>query len=151
SSVDIVATEDGTDITVHPSAAVIGGPGVGMLMPGQSATFRLNESDVLQLEALMPSGDLSGTYIEASSAIAVFAGAECAVNGDPRPGGTGGQYCDHIEEQLLPLQAWGKAYVAARVVPQSRSDGCDFGGPPETSCPPSRWRILASVDGSQVS
>jgi hypothetical protein len=149
-SVDIVAAEDGTEVTVRSSTHIIAGGAVPMMMPGDTHTFDLNEGDVLQLETLSTGDDLSGTYIESTRPVAVFAGVECAINPDPRPDGTGGDYCDHIEEQLLPLQAWGKNYVAARVVPQPDSDGCDASGPAETACPPSRWRVLGSVDGTVV-
>src|SRR5262249_41606034 len=149
SSADIVGTADGTSVMVRSSTRIIAGAGVPMIMPNQTQTFNLNEGDVLQLETLMTGDDLSGTYIEATKPVAVFAGNECAVNIDPRGGPTGG-FCDHIEEQLLPLIAWGKNYVAPRVVAQANSDGCQAAGPPETSCPPSRWRIIASVDGTHV-
>src|SRR5262249_29761617 len=149
SSVDVVATADNTVVVVTSSTRIMAGRGVNMMMPGDMQTFTLDEADVLQLETLATGDDLSGTYIEANKPIAVFAGVECAVNRDARPPPpTRTNYCDHVEEQLLPLTAWGKEYVAARVVPQPNSDGCTGGGPADTACPPPRWRILPSSHGT---
>src|SRR5262249_36627909 len=148
STADIVATADGTDVMVTSSTHIIAGPGVPAMNPGDSHRFQLNEGDVLQLETLSTGDDLSGTYIEATKPVAVFAGVECAVN--LMAGASNNNFCDHVEEQILPLVAWGKNYVAPRVVPQANSDGCTAGSPPKTACPPSRWRVLASVDRTTV-
>ena len=148
SSADIVGTVDGTMVTVVSSTHILMGPGVPAMSPGDRQTFALNEGDVLQLETVTTGDDLTGTYVEATRPIAVFAGVECAVN--LAPGATTDGFCDHIEEQMLPLVAWGKNYVAPRVIAQANSDGCDGTGGPETACPPSRWRVLASVDGTTV-
>jgi hypothetical protein len=147
SSADIVGTADATTVTVRSSTHIIMGAGVPAMNPGDQHTFSLNEGDVLQLETLSTGDDLTGTYVEADKPLAVFAGGECAVNLAP---GTADGYCDHIEEQILPLVAWGKNYVAPRVIAQENSDGCDGSGTPATACPPSRWRVLASVDGTTV-
>jgi IgGFc binding protein len=148
SAADIVATADSTNVTVTSSTHIMMGDGVPAMNPGDTHTFTLNEGDVLQLETQNIGDDLTGTYVEGDKPIAVFAGVECAVN--LAPGMATDGYCDHIEEQLLPLVAWGKNYVAARVIAQENSDGCDGAGTPETACPPSRWRVLASVDATTV-
>lgn len=44
---------------------------------------------------------------------------------------------DHLEQQLLPVAAWGKEYVAVRSFP--RGEEADV------------WRILAAADGTEVS
>ncbi|HJZ87676.1 MAG TPA: IgGFc-binding protein [Polyangia bacterium] len=136
-SMDVVGSEDGTTVMVTASTRIIMGPGVPMMTPGQTQTFMLNEADVLQLETLMTGDDLSGTYVVADKPVAVFAGGECTLNPN------GGTYCDHTEEQMLPLTAWGKNYVAPRMAGQS--ENCSgTGGVPEVDCPASVWRILGS-------
>src|SRR5262249_34523692 len=52
-------------------------------------------------------------------------------------------YCDHTEEQMLPLTAWGKNYVAPRMAGQS--ENCSgTGGVPEVDCPASVWRVAGA-------
>lgn len=51
--------------------------------------------------------DLSGTRIVADRPVAVFGGHTCAYVP------TSAQACDHLEEQLPPIQSWGRAYVSA--------------------------------------
>jgi hypothetical protein len=116
------------------------------MAPGDQRTFMLNEGDLLQLETLMAGDDLTGTYVESDKPVALFAGVECAVN--PAVGMGQGNDCDHMEEQILPLIAWGKNYVAPRIAGQSTN--CTGTGGPELSCSPSVFRILASEAGTTV-
>jgi len=122
------ATVDATSITVTASTNIAGGPGVNAMAAGEQQTFTLDAGDVIQLLVALPEDealtetscpgffsdfgfpdiycldpelDLSGTTLSASAPIAVFSGHSCLqlpyfANA-----------CDHAEEQLLPLEAWG--------------------------------------------
>ena len=69
-------------------------------------TFELTQGEVLNLEVTGEQGDdLTGTYITADSPIVVFGGHECA--NVP----LGITACDHLEQQLVPVSAWGKRYL----------------------------------------
>lgn len=57
--------------------------------------------------------DLTGTRIEASAPVAVFAGHNCSFV----PYDTWA--CDHLEEQLFPLETWGQEFVVGVTEPQS--------------------------------
>jgi hypothetical protein len=146
SSMDIVASEDGTTVTITASTHILMGPGVAAMNPGDQQVVSLQEGDVLQLETATTGDDLSGTYVEADKPIAVFAGVECAVSPSPD---TFNNLCDHVEEQMLPLIAWGRHYVAPRIA--GYSDNCDPDDPAELHCTPSVWRILGSRDNTTVS
>jgi hypothetical protein len=141
-AVDIVASQDNTTVTVHSSTNIIAGSGVPAMVAGDVHNFMLNEGDLLQLETLNPGDDVSGSFIEADRPVAVYTGVECLVNP------TGGADCDHIEEQILPLVAWGKNYVAPRIAAQSTN--CTGAGDPLVGCPASSWRIMASEANTQV-
>lgn len=58
--------------------------------------------------------DLSGALVQASAPVAVFAGHQCA------------QYpanlnaCDHLEEQLIPTQAWGRQFALVPLLTRGR-------------------------------
>ena len=66
------------------------------LMPGDVALI-VGDND----------GDLSGAVIEASAPVAVFAGHDCTQVPQGRPA------CDHLEEQLFPMEALGRDYVVS--------------------------------------
>jgi IgGFc binding protein len=52
-------------------------------------------------------GDLSGAIVEASAPVAVYAGNDCTNIPQGRPA------CDHLEEQVLPIEALGRDYMIA--------------------------------------
>ena len=143
SSIDIVAANDGTNVTVQlpGTTSVMMGSGVPMIAPGGTQNFALNEGDILQLATLNANDDLTGTLVTADKEIGVWSAVECMT---PTPGGSFTASCDHMEEQLLPVQAWGENYVAPRVA--GRQAGCTN----VDDCSPSLWRILAQVDGTIV-
>jgi hypothetical protein len=113
----VVAVEDGTAVSVAPTARISGGPSVPAGAGPVEVT--LDRFDVLNLESV-PSraeqqvrGDanLSGSRVSASAPVAVFAGNVAAVV----PHGPDGRCCaDHLEEQMIPLTAWGRSFVVGR-------------------------------------
>ena len=131
SSVNIIATEDGTTVHVTPSAAVSAGTSVPAIPAGGTETFAMDAADVVQLNS---GQDLSGTYIEADKKVAVFGGNTCAFV----PASV--MYCDHMEHQMFPLTTWGQEFVAARTVIRSTYTE------PENDY----WRVIASEDGTYI-
>jgi hypothetical protein len=147
----VVATEDGTTVTVHFTANTMAGPegsNIEAYTPGSDATFTLDTGSVLQIasgyleecETDPPLGryahcnmaegyDLTGTEITSDKPVAVFSGHDCDLIPYNRVAG------DHLEEQLLPVATWGKHYVATKVI--STSD-------------PNLYRVLSSKDGTSV-
>jgi hypothetical protein len=105
--VSIVATTgENTEVTVHAAGRVGAGRGVTPLNAGETASFNLQQGDVLQLLGV-GAGDLTGTTIESSQPVAVFVGHDCTTVPSDRPA------CDHLEEQLLPDETWGRDYVVS--------------------------------------
>ncbi|RLB65204.1 MAG: hypothetical protein DRI90_02610, partial [Deltaproteobacteria bacterium] len=129
----VVAAQDGTSVTVTPTASTIGGGGLPALTANVPHTFAqtLNEGDYLQIEA---NASLNGTYITSTKPVAVFSAHDCA--NIP----VGVIACDHLEEQIFGLQTWGKIYVGARM-PVRDSNAM------ETTL----WHIIASENATQVS
>lgn len=125
SGVAVVAA-DNVQVTVTPSVDTEGGDGVPYGDAGTPLdTVGLGEGDVLQVDAWSLDDSLQGSWIEADGPVGVFTGNTCA--NVPQ----GDTWCDHIEEQVLGLQTWGTAVLAARLPP--RVD------PPE----PVVWQLLA--------
>jgi hypothetical protein len=55
-------------------------------------------------------GDLSGSVVEASAPVAVFAGHDCTNVPQSRPA------CDHLEEQVAPLETLGRDFVVTPLI-----------------------------------
>lgn len=149
----VVAVEDGTNVEIRVTAKTLAGPGVPSLSAGQTWQTTLNRFEVLNIESAEPFSDLTGSLVEADKRVAVFAGNVCAlapvslcVSGkcsyDPTFTCTTHancppiMACDHIEEQLPPLTAWGKHYVVAKTWPRGKA--------------PDVVRVLAAEDGTHV-
>ncbi|MBM4354389.1 MAG: hypothetical protein FJ109_11440 [Deltaproteobacteria bacterium] len=105
----VVATQEGTTkVDLWPTSAVLSGSNVQSLAPNPQDpyTFYLNMGDVLNIETDGAQGsDLTGTRIVSDKKVSVFGGHECA----NIPLGT--NYCDHVEQQLIPVPTWGTHYI----------------------------------------
>ncbi len=160
----VVATQDNTVVTVHFSAHTLAGNGVQAYNPGDTAQFSLNRGQVLQILSadgdpqncsgqessddcngqgqgfatcyycdMQAQYDMTGTAIESSAPVAVFSGHVC----DFVPYNYWA--CDHLEEQMIPSEAWGSDYIVARTEPQSP-------GNPE----PNVIKIVSREDGNSI-
>jgi hypothetical protein len=110
--VAITGTQSNTQVTVTLSASAAltaGGVVSGALSAGQTFSFTIGAGDIALLQA-PDSADLSGTTIDATKPIQVLSGQSC----QQVPEGTNA--CDHLEESLLPVTAYGKHYLVP--VPQ---------------------------------
>jgi hypothetical protein len=104
----ITATADGTDVTVGLSgtASVVAGNGVAATGPNGMLNFSLDAGDVvLVMGAASDTADLSGSLVEATKPVEVFAGMQCAENP------WGAFACDHLESSVLPAETLGTDYV----------------------------------------
>lgn len=142
--VTIVATEPGdTFINVTTmTAKIAAGGGINPFGPGISRGFKLTRGEVLNVQANSGSAfdaagnDLTGTHIKATKPVAVFAGHEEAVIGEPNSGSDGSCCADHLQQQLFSLESWGKQYIA--VLSPGRGTKKDH------------WRIVAGEDNVTV-
>jgi hypothetical protein len=123
---NIVGIYDGTEVTWTPAQATNGGTGVPAAPAGTPTTVMLDEWDMLQVTA----NDVSGTIIETSLPVWAVGAVPC-VNIP-----TNVTFCDHIEEQLLPLDYWGQTYVGAHAPTRGNEDYY--------------WRIYAGDDAVTI-
>jgi hypothetical protein len=135
--VTAVATEDDTTVTFYPPAGVTMYPGnnVAVLERGQTYTMMSNEvTAVWQNDA--GQGNLSGLRVAADKPIAVFSGNVCSWEPTPM------EFCccDHLEHQMLPLTAWGEAYIVSTAAPASEVADDDV-----------RVRMVGSFDNTALS
>lgn len=118
----VVAIEDDTQVTITPSWELQAG---GDIAGGSNpVTVTLDRFDVLNVESMpTDTGDtitpgnanLSGSRVQASAPVAVFAGNVATI----MPYSSDGKCCaDHVEEQIIPLSAWGTEFVVGRGIPR---------------------------------
>jgi hypothetical protein len=139
----VVGSQDGTQVEVKFAANTIAGTSNNpqAFTAGGTGTFAINAGTVLIIASghndsctgttdangymycdLAQGYDLTGTEITADKPVGVFGGHNC----DFIPFNKWA--CDHLEEQLFPLTAWGKRYVGTKAV--STTD-------------PNLWRVVS--------
>ncbi|MCY1066074.1 IgGFc-binding protein [Nannocystis sp. RBIL2] len=127
--VALVADEDGTEVTIDPKVAVVGGNGVQGGPAGTPITYTLNRGETIQLQQVQ---ELTGSAVAANKRIGMFGGASCL----SVP--TGAYACDGAHQQIPPVKALGNEYVAVRY--RNRTG--------QEESPP--WRMVGMVDGTQL-
>lgn len=144
----VVATAPDTTVIVQPTTDIEAGPDVPAIPAGTEATFLLGEGQVLYLftppnRSSTPL-DPSGTRVIADRPIAVFSGHQCAFVPDNV------NYCDHIEQQMVPTNAWGQRHIGAMFAQRGAEDAIYRvialrGGTGVQTFPP-----IAGVDGTTL-
>ncbi|HET6398445.1 MAG TPA: IgGFc-binding protein, partial [Candidatus Thermoplasmatota archaeon] len=108
--VAIVATQDGTQVTVVPASGTVASlqpPAIPSVPAGQPLTFQMQRNQAVHVHAI---GSLAGSTVRSDKPVAVFAGVACDL-------GTGGtQPCPTAFEAVPPLRP-GRDYVACRATP----------------------------------
>ncbi len=148
----VVATGEGTTkVTVKSSAYTESGVGVAALNPDQTKMFSLSKGQVLQVVSkhvmspcvatssgdgytycdMGPKYDLTGTRVSADQPVAVFSGHACSFVPYNK------WACDHLEEQMTPLDTWGQKILVAQTKPQTNGE-------------PNVWRIVSGSDGNAI-
>lgn len=126
SALSIVATEDETDVTITPTVTTSTGRPAG-----RPFRVRLRRGDVYSVGARWESigaCDLTGSLVTSTKKIAVFSGHNCAYV-PPKI-----EACNHLIEQLPPVNAWGKHYYLGMLKERSRYT----------------YRVIASQEGTKV-
>lgn len=126
--VQIVAAEDGTNVTLSPTSAIEAGDDVAGTAQGQPHTYAMNKGEVIQF---LQNAELSGTPIASDKPISVWGGSACM----NIPLGTGA--CDSGHQQLLPVKTLGNEYLGVRY----RDRVTD-----RNESPP--WTLVGAVDGT---
>lgn len=106
----VVGTENGTGVTVNLSVGSV------VNVAGSALTYTINAGQTIHFKAsglipIIPPGgaaevDFAGTRITATKPVAVYEGNNCTYVGAC-------PFCDHLYEQLRPIQSWGYEYYSA--------------------------------------
>ncbi|XP_078685306.1 uncharacterized protein LOC144918406 [Branchiostoma floridae x Branchiostoma belcheri] len=119
----IFGTEDNTDVNITLRGNTVY-EGVAYTT-GSVIRSVLNKFEAVQFQG----SDLTGTHITSNKPVTLMSGVQCA----NVPSGIGG--CDHIVEQIPPVDSWGRRFVT---VPVAVRTGGDI------------FRIVAARDGTIV-
>ncbi|MCX7929914.1 MAG: IgGFc-binding protein, partial [Chlorobi bacterium] len=134
----IVGIEDGTDVTVYPTAPTTES---GM----QVKSVRLDRGQAMLFQAQFSTQnlnyDLTGTRIVATKKIAVFGGHQRALI----PVQARGQLAsrDHLYEQMIPRSVWGTTYILTPLA--EPRDAL-----PAPSGVTDLYRVLAAENGTEI-
>lgn len=115
--ITVVGVESGTNVTVKTSTPTKAGPPYPAFAKDGVVSVTLGPFDVLNLESDGLPGDFSGSTVIADKPVVVFTGTELSgapnnTKGIPSPPGGGGTCClDHLEEQLFPVESYGKKFA----------------------------------------
>ncbi|MBX3189910.1 MAG: IgGFc-binding protein [Labilithrix sp.] len=118
----IVGTRPDTRVHVKTTARILGGgPIPAGVDKGGAFDVVLQPFEVLNLETGDFNADFTGTLVDSTGPVAVFAGSE-ASDAPFFPTLASRSCCaDHLEEQVVPLRAVGKRYVLGRVPNRSKA------------------------------
>ena len=137
STLQIVAIEDDTSISLRPKTDVVGGNGIPPTPRGQVASYKLRRGELLQLTQ---DQDLTGSVVESDKPVGLFGGHGCmAVPGDVSA-------CDIDNSQVPPISAWGHEYA---VLPAPNRPGLASQGDSKQR-DPSVARIVGAVAGTKL-
>jgi hypothetical protein len=128
-SLNLVAAENNTTVTVQPKVAILGASGVAGTAAGVPVSYLLDEGEMLQITQ---AEELSGSPIGSDKPIGLWAGHQAM----QVPIGTAA--ADHGEQQIPPVRALGNAYVAVSYRPRT--------GVAEK--PP--WRFVGAANGTAL-
>lgn len=147
----IVGVADETVVTVDLSTDILGGADIGPALAGETITFSLGRFEVVNLETDGFNADFTSTVIRSTRPVAVFSGSEASDT--PMFDSFLERSCcaDHLEEQLFPEAALGKAFVAVKTPLRSKyldEAGWDVSVVPDE---PEWWRVLAAGEDTSVS
>ena len=121
----VLGTRANTNVTVVVSQAILAGGSVPATPKGGTVQVTLGPYDVLNLETDGMPGDLTGSIVTSTAPVAVFVGTELSggvTSPTPPfpPNDPNNSSCclDHLEEQLLPVESYGKKFTITRSPPR---------------------------------
>ena len=115
--ITVVGVDPDTSVTIKTSTPTVAGPGYPALAKDGVVTVKLGPFDVFNLESDGMPGDFSSSTVIADKPVVVFTGTELSgapnnTKDIPKPAGGGGTCClDHLEEQLFPVESYGKRFA----------------------------------------
>jgi hypothetical protein len=128
-SLNIIAAQDGTIVTLTPKAAVVGGGGVPAGAANTPMTINLSKGQHAQLTQ---AAELTGSIISSNLPVGLMSAHNCM----NVPAGV--SYCDHGEQMIPPVHALGNQYANVMYRPRTANETSTF------------WKVVGAVDGTTL-
>jgi hypothetical protein len=127
-SMNVIASQDMTTVTMFPKVAIAGGGGLPAGPAMTQYKFTLNKGEMAQFTQ---AADLTGSVIQSDKPIGFMAGQPCM------RWPLGVAYCDHGEQMVPPVSALGSEYVGVMYRPRVPGDHAT-------------WRLIGTIDGTTL-
>ncbi|MBM4376027.1 MAG: IgGFc-binding protein [Deltaproteobacteria bacterium] len=131
-SIDILARENDTTVTLLPGVSVQGGGGVASTPANQPLVYKLAAGQYLQIAQ---TEELTGAPIQSDKPVGVWGAASCLSVPVDVP------FCDSAHQQIPPVRALGSRYALVRYRNRAAAMG-------QEETPP--WRLVGAVDGTAL-
>jgi hypothetical protein len=130
----LVAMQDGTQVTILPNVALPSGTNVSSAPANQQTVYSLNAGEFIQWE---DTNEMSGTVIQSNNPVGFVGGNtyDCYSSSTSTGGG-----CDSAHQQVPPVSAMGSEYVIAPYTTRMLSLA------PESE----KYRIVGAVAGTTL-
>lgn len=125
---NVIGLKNGTTVQWVPPVATVAGNGVPAVAAKAMGQVVVGDYDLLQVSS--GQSDISGTIVTLSEPGWVVGAVQC-VNVPANV-----TFCDHIEEQMIPIEYWGVEYVGAHAPKRGTEDFW--------------WRVYASEDNTTI-
>ena len=129
-SVQIVASEDDTELTILPVRNILGNSTVAGAVANEPVKYRLGRGQHLQL---VQAEELTGSIVVSNKPTTSFGGNSCAYIS------TNASACDILSQQIPPFEQWGSEYVAVGYRPRAGNEH-----------EPMPYRFVAARDGTRL-
>lgn len=131
-SIDVLAKEDNTTVTLLPGVAVVGGGGIAATPANQPVVYKLQAGQYLQIAQ---KEELTGAPIQSDKPVGLWGAASCLSVPVDVP------FCDSAHQQIPPVRALGSRYALVRYRNRASAMG-------QEEAPP--WRLVGAVDGTTL-
>jgi hypothetical protein len=130
-SLNIVARDDNTTVTLLPKAAVQGGGGVSPMSANTPSQIVLQHGQQVQISQ---TAELTGSVVSSDKPVGFMAGQTCM----RYPSGV--TYCDHGEQMIPPVKALGSEYVGVMYRPRTQLEASNG----------TFYKLIGAVDGTTL-
>lgn len=129
-SVQIVASEDDTELTIFPVHNILGSSGIVGGAANEPVKYRLGRGQHLQF---VQAEELTGSIVVSNKPTTSFGGSSCARISESASA------CDILSQQIPPFEQWGSEYVAVGYRPRADNEH-----------EPMPYRFVAARDGTRL-
>jgi hypothetical protein len=123
-SLNIIAQENATRVTIVPNRPVVGGKGVPASNTNVPFDLLLDQGEQAQISQ----EDLTGSILSSDKPVGLMAGHQCMYIPD------GVLACDHGEQMVPPIRSLGSEYVGVMHRPRGNE--------------PAFWRVIGAANGT---